>query len=113
MMQTTDPYDVAVVGAGMSGIIVAAKIAEKGVHPVTGGRLRVALIERGPYLKGEPRPGYGHPVRRQMFTNVMSEFREGGRYVMGVAQSPDSSPRQGSDQFKVLLMCRAIKLPIS
>jgi choline dehydrogenase-like flavoprotein len=93
MMQTTDPYDVAVVGAGMAGIIVAAKIAEKGVHPRTGGKLRVALVERGPYLKGEPRPGYGHPVRRQMFTNVMSEFREGGRYVMGVAQD---SPRQGS-----------------
>ncbi len=91
-VQTTGPYDVAVVGAGMAGIIVAAKIAEKGVNPTTGGRLRVALLERGPYLKGEPRPGYGHPVRRRMFTNIISEFREGGRYVMGVYPKGPNGP---------------------
>ena len=81
MVQDSDPYDVVVVGAGVVGIIVAAKIAQKGVHLRTKGRLRVALMERGPYLKGTPRPGYGHPLRRRMFTNVMSEFREGRRYL--------------------------------
>jgi choline dehydrogenase-like flavoprotein len=88
--QYTDPYDVVVVGAGMSGIIVAAKIADQGVHPRTGGKLRVALMERGPYLKGEPRPGYGHPLRRKMFTNITSEFRENERYRMGIyPEGPD------------------------
>ena len=85
MVQDSDPYDVVVVGAGVVGIIVAAKIAQKGVHLRTKGRLRVALMERGPYLKGTPRPGYGHPLRRRMFTNVMSEFREGRRYLMEVS----------------------------
>ena len=63
-------YDVAIVGAGFSGPILAAKIAEKGVNPQTGDRLTVALIEAGPYFKGAPRPGYGSPLRRQMFTNL-------------------------------------------
>ena len=63
-------YDVAIVGAGFSGPMLAANIAEKGVHPKTGDRLKVALVEAGPYLKGTPRPGYGHPVRRQRFTNL-------------------------------------------
>lgn len=63
-------YDVAIVGAGFSGPILAAKIAGKGVNPKDGGRLRVALVEAGPYLKGAPRPGYGAPLRRRMFTNL-------------------------------------------
>ena len=63
-------YDVAIVGAGFSGPILAAKIAEKGVNPQNGERLKVALIEAGPYFKGAPRPGYGSPLRRQMFTNL-------------------------------------------
>jgi choline dehydrogenase-like flavoprotein len=63
-------YDVAIVGAGFSGPILAAKIAEKGVNPRNGDRLKVALIEAGPYLKGTPRPGYGSPLRRQMITNL-------------------------------------------
>ena len=83
-LQYTDPYDLVVVGAGMAGLTAAARIARAGVNPRTGGRLRVALIERGPYLEGEPRPGYGHPLRRRMFTNIMSEFRERNRYRMGV-----------------------------
>ena len=63
-------YDVAIIGAGFSGPILAAKIAEKGVNPRTKDRLKVALIEAGPYFKGDPRPGYGSPVRRQRFTNL-------------------------------------------
>ncbi|MDA2933852.1 GMC family oxidoreductase [Acidobacteria bacterium AH-259-D05] len=72
-------YDVAIVGAGFSGPILAAKIAEKGVHPQTGDRLKVALIEAGPYFKGAPRPGYGSPLRRQMFTNLEDNYQ--GTYL--------------------------------
>ena len=48
-MQQTQ-YDVAIVGAGFSGPILAAKIAEAGVHPQTGDRLKIALIDAGPYF---------------------------------------------------------------
>jgi choline dehydrogenase-like flavoprotein len=68
-------YDLLIVGAGMAGSILAARIAEKGVHPGTGDRLKVGLLEWGPYLKGNPRPGYGHPLRRGMFTNLTHDFR--------------------------------------
>ena len=91
-LQYTDPYDLVVVGAGMAGLTAAARIARAGVNPRTGGRLRIALIERGPYLQGEPRPGYGHPVRRRMFTNIMSEFRENNRYRMGVYPQGSDGP---------------------
>ena len=67
-------YDVAIVGAGFSGPILAAKIAETGVHPGTGDRLKVALIEAGPYLKGDARPGYGNPSRRKVITNLPGDF---------------------------------------
>ena len=63
-------YDVAIVGAGFSGPILAAKIAEKGVRPNSRDRLKVALIEAGPYLPGAPHPGYGVPFRRQRFGNL-------------------------------------------
>ena len=39
-------YDVAIVGAGFSGPILAAKIAQLGVHPQTRDKLKVALIDR-------------------------------------------------------------------
>ncbi len=38
-------YDVAIVGAGFSGPILAAKIAEGGVHPSTGDGFTVSLIQ--------------------------------------------------------------------
>ena len=63
-------YDVAIVGAGFSGPILAAKIAEDGVNPKTGERLKIALLDAGPYFKGAPRPGYGSPLRRKVFTNL-------------------------------------------
>jgi flavin-dependent dehydrogenase len=37
-------YDLLIVGAGMAGSILAARIAEKGVHPGTGDRLKVGLL---------------------------------------------------------------------
>ena len=75
-------YDLIVVGSGMGGFLAAARIAEKGVNPQNGEPLHVALVERGPYLSGTPRPGYGVPKRRQLFTNITSEFHENGRYQM-------------------------------
>ncbi len=67
-------YDLVIVGAGTAGLIAAARIAEKGVHPQTGDRLRIALVEAGPHLlKGERRAGYGHPNRRKMIPQIVWE----------------------------------------
>ncbi|MBI2822760.1 MAG: GMC family oxidoreductase [Acidobacteria bacterium] len=75
-------YDLIVVGSGMAGFLLAARIAEKGVNPRNGEPLRVALVERGPYVKGTPKSGYGVPERRRLFTNITREFHENGRYQM-------------------------------
>ena len=79
-------YDVIIVGAGFAGSIVAAKIAQKGVNPSNGERLKVALIEGGHYYKGRPQWGYGTPLRRQMFTHIPQDMMQGdrsSRYVDG------------------------------
>jgi choline dehydrogenase-like flavoprotein len=81
-------YDIAIVGAGFSGPILAANIAGKGVKPGTGERLKVALIEAGPHLEGTHRPGYGAPVRRQWITNLVGgdpalHWEDGGARVVG------------------------------
>ena len=65
-----EQYDVVIVGAGMAGGILAARIAERGVNPRTGEKLRVALMDMGPYFKGDPRPGYGIPQRRHAYANM-------------------------------------------
>ena len=85
-------YDVVIVGAGFAGAIVAAKLAKEGVNPVNGERLRIALIEGGPYYKGKPNWGYGTASRRQMFTHIPQDMRQpnhgsrtvGGRQFKGV-----------------------------
>lgn len=67
-------YDLIVVGAGTGGLIAAARIAEKGVHPKTGDRLRIALIEAGPHLlTGERRAGFGHPNNRKLIPQIVWE----------------------------------------
>ena len=72
------PYDLAVVGADTGGCIMAAHIAQNGVHPTTGEPLRIALLDLVPYFGRAPRPEYGEPERRKMFTNVTADF--GRRY---------------------------------
>ncbi|MEE8348895.1 MAG: GMC family oxidoreductase [Acidobacteriota bacterium] len=81
-------YDIAIVGAGFSGPILAANIAEKGVRPGTGDQLRIALIEAGPHMEGTHRPGYGSPARRQRITNLVAgdpafHWDDGGARVVG------------------------------
>jgi choline dehydrogenase-like flavoprotein len=80
------PYDLVIVGAGMAGCTLAGKIAEQGVNPSTGEPLKIALFDRGPYFKGRSNPGYGHPIRRQMFTNISNDFR--GKYMVRTGLPP-------------------------
>jgi len=68
-----DYYDVIVIGGGTAGCIVAGRLAEQGMNPKTGDRLRVAVVEGGDdWTIRDPglRPGYGYPIRRQMITNI-------------------------------------------
>src|SRR5262249_24090618 len=68
-----DYYDVLVVGGGTSGCIVAGRLAERGINPKTGDRLRVAVLEGGDdWTVRDPAitPGVGQPIRRRMITYV-------------------------------------------
>ncbi|MCZ6484836.1 MAG: GMC family oxidoreductase N-terminal domain-containing protein [Acidobacteria bacterium] len=67
-------YDLIVVGAGTAGIIAAARIAEAGINPTTGDKLRIGLIDAGAQLfEGERRAGYGHPNRRRLMPQISWE----------------------------------------
>ena len=71
-----DYYDVLVLGGGTGGCIVAGRLAERGINPKTGDRLRVAMLEGGDdWTVRDPgiRPGYGYPIRRRMTTNISNE----------------------------------------
>lgn len=73
-MATPNNYDLIIVGAGMAGIIAAARIAEKGINPKTGDRLRIALIEAGPHVyKGTFKHGFGDPIHRRMVPQIVWE----------------------------------------
>jgi choline dehydrogenase-like flavoprotein len=87
--------DVLVIGGGMGGCIVATRLAEHGVHPETGKPLRIAILERGPYFKGDrdPSPGYGIPFRRNLFTSVAQDSRENTRYTMASGFTQDEVDR--------------------
>ncbi|CAN5774145.1 hypothetical protein BH18ACI4_BH18ACI4_00480 [soil metagenome] len=74
-------YDVVIVGGGTAGCILAAKLSEKAVNTATGQRLRIAVIEAGAYLRGEPKPGYGIPLRRRMYTNIPQDIKFGRNFI--------------------------------
>ncbi len=93
------PYDLAIVGAGQAGCAVAGKIAESGINSTNGEPLRIVLLDRGPYFRGKPSPGYGAPLRRQMFTNISQDFR--GRYAFQTGLPPGETrkvPLRSSDE---------------
>src|SRR5262249_5256244 len=71
-----DYYDVIVLGGGTAGCIVAGRLAERGINPKTGDRLRIAMIEGGDdwtIRDTAYRPCYGAPIRRRMMTNIGNE----------------------------------------
>lgn len=85
------PYDLAIIGAGMAGCVLAGKIAENGINPATGEPLKIVLMDRGPYFPGKPNPGYGIPLRRQMFTNIRAEV--GRRYRFSSRKPPNAASK--------------------
>ncbi len=81
-MAETKTYDLIVVGAGMAGIIAAARIAEKGINPRTGDRLKIALIEAGPHVyTGKFQHGVGNPIHRKLAPQMLwEEFTFAGKW---------------------------------
>ena len=70
-----EQFDVIVVGAGVGGCIIAARLAQVGVNPRNGEPLKIALLEWGPYHKGDPVRGYGIPGRRASYDGMPYEDR--------------------------------------
>jgi len=75
-MAENEYFDAVIVGGGTAGCIVAGRLAERGINPKTGDRLRVAMIEGGSdWSIRDPAisPGYGQPIRRRMTVNMNYE----------------------------------------
>ncbi len=75
-----EEFDVIVVGAGVGGCIAAARIAQFGVNPRNGEKLKIALFEWGAYHKGDVKRGYGIPSRRAAFDGMPFELAR--RYML-------------------------------
>ena len=102
--QGHDYYDVIVLGGGTAGCIVAGRLAERGLNPKTGDRLRIAMIEGGDdWTIRDPgvRPGHGYPIRRRMITKIPDGIGPDG------GGGPNYSwPSVGYDEnFKILGGC--------
>ncbi len=79
-----ETFDLIVVGAGLGGSILSSRIAQFGVNPRNGEKLKIALFEQGPYLlKGDPVRGYGTPDRRAKLDNINGEVARIGELVGG------------------------------
>lgn len=78
--QIENEYDVIVVGSGPGGSTIAARLAQYGINPKRGEKLRVAMFEWGPYHKGDPKRGYGIPSRRAAFDGMPYELSR--RYML-------------------------------
>lgn len=97
-------FDVVIAGGGTAGCIVAGRLAERGMNPKTGDRLRVAMIEGGDdWTIRDPaiRPGYGMPIRRRMTTNVGTE--ENG--PEGTEPGPDYRWEFAGENFRLVGGC--------
>ena len=100
-MAESREYDLIVVGAGMAGIILAARIAEKGINPRTGDRLRIALVEAGPHWRREV-GGHSDPDWRRMVPQIVwEEFRNVPRWPWpyGLKMVGGCSPHWGANAF--------------
>ncbi len=96
-------YDAVVVGGGTAGLIVAGRLAERGINPTTGDRLKIAVIEGGsdwPIRDPGVRPGYGYPTRRRTISNVISGDDDGPESV-----GPDYRWPWEGENYKVLGGC--------
>jgi choline dehydrogenase-like flavoprotein len=101
-----DYYDVIVLGGGTAGCIVAGRIAERGINPKTGDRLKVAMIEGGDdWTIRDPgiKPGYGSPIRRKYITNINDGTGPDG--TAPASQYTWPSPDSGGENFRLVGGC--------
>ena len=103
-----DYYDVIVLGGGTAGCIIAGRLAERGMNPKTGDRLRVAMIEAGDdWSIRDPgiRPGYGYPIRRRMITNIDDGIGPDGQAGPAYRWAGDAGIGPGAENFKLVGGC--------
>jgi len=103
-----DYYDVIVLGGGTAGCIIAGRLAERGINPKTGDRLRIAMIEGGDdWSIRDPgiKPGYGYPIRRRMITNIDDGIGPDGQGGPNYRWPGEAGIGPGSENFKLVGGC--------